>query len=154
MVFTDKHYLFKYFQTHQSIHNSELLVGNYVSAQQPLGDVFHLAWKVVLMFFVLSAEQMQSYPKTLGPNAIRTQMSFLKKRYPKQNKTKKKQGAFPSTAYLTTFSAELILYVMVSECCSLRNTGYSDSCLLLSCSVSGGKGQRKGKTKMKKKENE
>lgn len=50
----------------------------------------------------------------------------------------------PLVAYLTTFSAKLILDVMVTKCCSLLNAGYRNSCVLLSCSVSGGdKGDRK-----------
>lgn len=56
-------------------------------------------------------------------------------------------------AYLTTLSAELILYVMVTKCCSLLNTGYCNSCLLFSCSVSGEEeGTEKPVVRMEKRE--
>lgn len=45
--------------------------------------------------------------------------------------------------YLTALRTKLILDVMVTECCSLLNTGYCDWGLLLSCTVSKVKGAQK-----------
>lgn len=50
--------------------------------------------------------------------------------------------------YLTTLGAKLILYVMVTKCCSLLNTGYCDGRLFFSCSVSGGKRTEKPVVRM------
>lgn len=65
-------------------------------------------------------------------------VSFLKKPV---KETTTVGHVYPLVTYLTTLSAKLILYVMVTKCCSLLNTCDCDGCLF-SCSVSGGK--RKG----------
>lgn len=55
--------------------------------------------------------------------------------------------------YLTTLCTKLILYIMVTECCSLLNTGYCDGCLLLSCTVSKVKGAQKADVRREREEN-
>lgn len=59
----------------------------------------------------------------------------------------------PLVTYLTTLCTKLILYIMVTECCSLLNTGYCDCCLLLSCSVSKVKGAQKANVRIESDEN-
>lgn len=56
---------------------------------------------------------------------------------------------YPLVTYLTTLSAKLILYVMVTKCCSLLNTCDCDGCLF-SRSVSGGKRTEKPVVRMEK----